>query len=56
MDVLDALAQDRAGLPVVDVLDACAAAWSAQRIADGRAEWVGDDRRDARGRATRISW
>jgi predicted RNase H-like nuclease len=37
MDVLDALAQDRAGLPLVDALDACAAAWSAQRIADGRA-------------------
>ncbi len=56
MDVLDALAQDRAGLPVVDALDACAAAWSAQRIADGTAESVGDGARDARGRPMRISW
>jgi hypothetical protein len=56
MDVLDALAQDRAGLPVVDALDACAAAWSAQRIAEGTAEWVGDDVRDARGRPMRISF
>jgi predicted RNase H-like nuclease len=54
MDVLDALAQDRAGLPVVDALDACAAAWSAQRIADGRATFVGDHRPDARGRPMRI--
>jgi predicted RNase H-like nuclease len=56
MDVLDALARDRAGLPVVDALDACAAAWSAQRIAEGTAEWVGDDVRDARGRPMRISF
>jgi predicted RNase H-like nuclease len=56
MDVLDALAQDRAGLPVVDALDACAAAWSAQRIADGRAAFVGEHRPDARGRPMRISW
>jgi predicted RNase H-like nuclease len=54
MDVLDALAEDRAGLPVVDALDACAAAWSAQRIADGRAESVGDDRTDTRSRPMRI--
>jgi predicted RNase H-like nuclease len=54
MDVLDALAQDQAGLPVVDALDACAAAWSAQRIADGRATFVGDHRPDARGRPMRI--
>ncbi|MCW2634926.1 MAG: hypothetical protein JWQ99_1293 [Blastococcus sp.] len=54
MDVLDALAQDRTGLPVVDALDACAAAWSAQRIADGRATSVGDHRPDARGRPMRI--
>jgi predicted RNase H-like nuclease len=56
MDVLDALAGTAADLPLVDALDACAAAWSAQRIADGRAEWVGDDRRDARGRPMRISF
>jgi predicted RNase H-like nuclease len=56
MDVLDALAQDRAGLPVADALDACAAAWSAQRIANGRARFVGDHRPDARGRPMRIHW
>ena len=56
MDVLDALAEDRAGLPVADALDACAAAWSAQRIAERRAESVGEDRLDARGRPVRISW
>ncbi len=54
MDVLDALAQDRAGLPLVDALDACAAAWSARRVADGRAAFVGDSRPDARGRPMRI--
>jgi predicted RNase H-like nuclease len=56
MDVLDALAEAPAGLPVVDALDACAAAWSARRIADGTADSVGDDSRDARGRPMRISW
>ncbi len=56
MDVLDALAGVPAWMPAVDALDACAAAWSAQRIADGRAESVGDDRRDARGRPMRISF
>jgi predicted RNase H-like nuclease len=56
MDALDALAADRAGLPMVDALDACAAAWSAQRIADGGAECVGDGRTDARGRPMRICW
>jgi predicted RNase H-like nuclease len=54
MDVLDALAADRAGIPVIDALDACAAAWSAQRIADGTAGSVGDDVRDGRGRPMRI--
>ena len=54
MDFLDALASDRAGIPAVDALDACAAAWSAQRIADGRARFVGDHRPDARGRPMRI--
>src|SRR5205085_1898106 len=33
MDVLHGLAQAPAGLPLVDALDACAAAWSARRIA-----------------------
>jgi predicted RNase H-like nuclease len=56
MDVLDALAQDRSGVPIVDALDACAAAWSAQRIADGTSLSVGDGATDARGRPMRISW
>jgi predicted RNase H-like nuclease len=56
MDVLDALAEDRAGVPVVDALDACAAAWSARRIADGIGECVGDGETDARGRPMRICW
>jgi predicted RNase H-like nuclease len=56
MDVLDRLADDRVGLPVIDALDACAAAWSAQRLADGIAESVGDGARDTRGRPMRISW
>jgi predicted RNase H-like nuclease len=56
MDLLDALAQDRAGLPALDALDACAAAWSAQRIASGRARFIGDHRPDARGRPMRIFW
>jgi predicted RNase H-like nuclease len=43
-------------VPAVDALDACAAAWSAQRIADGTAESVGDDTRDSRGRPMRICW
>jgi predicted RNase H-like nuclease len=56
MDVLDALAGAPPGVPAVDCLDACAAAWSARRISDGTAESVGDDARDARGRPMRISW
>ena len=56
MDVEDALAAAPAEVPVIDALDACAAAWSAQRIADGRAESVGDDVRDARGRPMRINF
>jgi predicted RNase H-like nuclease len=56
MDVLDALSDAPAELPMVDALDACAAAWSAQRIADGVALSVGDDVRDSRGRPMRISW
>jgi predicted RNase H-like nuclease len=56
MDVLDALADAPPRVPAVDALDACAAAWSAQRIAAGTAESVGDGARDARGRPMRISW
>ncbi len=54
MDVLDALSAAPARLPLVDALDACAAAWSARRLADGRAECVGDASTDARGRPMRI--
>jgi len=56
MDVEQALADAPAGVPMVDALDACAAAWSAQRIAAGTAESVGDGTRDARGRPMRICW
>ena len=56
MDALDALADAPPEIPAVDALDACAVAWSARRIAEGVAESVGDDRRDARGRPMRISW
>jgi predicted RNase H-like nuclease len=56
MDVEDALAAAPPGVPIVDALDACAAAWSAQRLDDGVAESVGDDARDARGRPMRICW
>jgi predicted RNase H-like nuclease len=56
MAVLDALTAAPPGVPAADCLDACAAAWSARRIADGTAVSVGDDARDARGRPMRISW
>ncbi|TFV51510.1 DUF429 domain-containing protein [Blastococcus sp. TF02A-35] len=56
MDVDRALAEAPPRLPAVDALDACAAAWSAQRIAAGTAECVGDDARDSRGRPMRISF
>ena len=56
LDVLDALAQAPPRIPAVDCLDACAAAWAAQRIADGAASSVGDGTRDRRGRPMRISW
>jgi len=56
MDVLDALTDAPSGVPVVDALDACAAAWSARRIADGVAECAGDGATDARGRPMRICW
>jgi hypothetical protein len=56
MDVEAALADAPAGVPVVDALDACAAAWSAQRLAVRRAECVGDGTTDPRGRPMRICW
>jgi predicted RNase H-like nuclease len=56
MDVDDALLAAPPRVPAVDALDACAAAWSAQRIADGKARCVGDETHDARGRPMRISW
>jgi predicted RNase H-like nuclease len=56
MDVEDALAAAPAGVPVIDALDACAAAWSARRLADGRGECVGDGTTDRRGRPMRICW
>lgn len=43
-------------IPAVDVLDACAAAWSAQRLAAGTAACAGDGARDARDRPMRICW
>ena len=54
MDVGQGLAAAPQRLPVIDALDACAAAWSAQRIAGGRAQFIGDPRPDARGRPMRI--
>ena len=56
MDVETALAEAPPGVPMTDALDACAAAWSAQRLAAGTAECVGDGSRDARDRPMRICW
>ena len=56
MDVEEALDVAPAGVPVVDALDACAAAWSARRLADGAGECVGDGTTDRRGRPMRICW
>ena len=56
MDVEEALADAPVGVPVIDALDACAAAWSARRLAEGRAECVGDGTTDSRGRPMRICW
>jgi predicted RNase H-like nuclease len=56
MDVEAALADAPLRVPVVDALDACAAAWSAQRLAAGTAECVGDGTTDSRGRPMRICW
>jgi predicted RNase H-like nuclease len=56
MDVEEALADAPPGVPMIDALDACAAAWSAQRLADGHGECVGDGATDRRGRSMRICW
>jgi predicted RNase H-like nuclease len=56
MDVDAALLDAPPRVPAVDALDACAAAWSARRVADGTAECVGDGATDARGRPMRICW
>ncbi|MGY1839212.1 MULTISPECIES: DUF429 domain-containing protein [unclassified Modestobacter] len=56
MDVEEALAGAPTGIPLIDALDACAAAWSAQRLAAGTAECVGDGSTDRRGRTMRICW
>ena len=56
MDVEEALTNAPRLVPMVDALDACAAAWSAQRIRDGRGECVGDGAVDSRGRPMRICW
>ena len=54
MDVEEALADAPQGLPMIDALDACAAAWSAARLARGEGECVGDGATDSRGRPMRI--
>jgi predicted RNase H-like nuclease len=56
MDVEEALAQAPTGVPVIDALDACAAAWSARRLADRRGGCVGDGALDSRRRPMRICW
>ena len=56
MDVEEGLADAPPGVPMTDALDACAAAWSARRLAEGRAECVGDGSTDRRGRPMRICW
>jgi predicted RNase H-like nuclease len=56
IDVERALDAAPPGIPVIDALDACAAAWSARRLADGGGECVGDGTTDSRGRPMRICW
>jgi predicted RNase H-like nuclease len=56
MDVEAALTRAPAGVPMIDALDACAAAWSAQRLVAGTAECLGDGTTDRRGRPMRICW
>ena len=56
MDVEEALADAPRGVPMIDALDACAAAWSAARLAAGTSRCVGDRTPDSRGRPMRICW
>lgn len=56
MDVEEALDAAPPGVPLIDALDACAAAWSARRLAGDQGECVGDGTTDARGRPMRICW
>ncbi len=56
MDVEEAVDAAPAGIPMVDALDACAAAWSARRLDAGHGECVGDGTTDRRGRPMRICW
>lgn len=56
VDVEDALAGAPPGVPVIDALDACAAAWSAARLSRGEGECVGDGATDSHGRPMRICW
>ncbi|CCG02276.1 DUF429 domain-containing protein [Blastococcus saxobsidens] len=56
MDVETALAGAPVGVPVIDALDACAAAWSAHRLARDAGECIGDGTTDSRGRPMRICW
>jgi predicted RNase H-like nuclease len=56
MDVDAALLAAPPRVPAVDALDACAAAWSARRVADGVAACLGNGATDARGRPMRICW
>jgi predicted RNase H-like nuclease len=56
MDVEQALADAPRLVPMVDAMDACAAAWSARRISEGSGECVGAGTTDARGRPMRICW
>lgn len=56
MDVEEALLAAPVGVPVIDALDACAAAWSAARLARGEGRCVGDGATDSRGRPMRICW
>jgi predicted RNase H-like nuclease len=56
MDVEEALLAAPVGVPVIDALDACAAAWSAARLVRGEGTCVGDGTTDSRGRPMRICW
>ena len=56
MDVEAALADAPPLVPMVDALDACAAAWSAARLVRREGECVGDGAIDSRGRPMRICW